>query len=322
MVPCRCMYTPQPHTEAYLPEHAGHKVYYAQYGNPAGPAIISCHGGPGSKSKAKHAANYDLEHYRVILFDQRGCGQSEPLGEVSNNTTQELVSDMERIREALGIEQWFVGGGSWGSTLALVYAQTHPKRVRGLVLSALFLGDERGDRWSFTDPGGVARLFPDGRAELEHALHTLGIDPGYEDMPAALLQRLREGAEIEQWQVVALINNWEANLLAPHIEQKFIRPDEVDEAMVASVRVFLHYQAHSYFLKPDQIMEQIETISHMPTCLVHGRYDILCPLESAWRLHRALPLSRLVILPQSAHALSGDSAVARYYAFAHFLQAN
>ena len=314
------MFTPQPFHEAYLPEEDGHKVYYAQYGNPEGPAIISCHGGPGGNSKPKHAASFDLEQYHVILFDQRGCGQSESAGEIRANTTQDLVADMERIRNELGIKRWFVSGSSWGSTLALVYAQTHPEYVRGLLLSALFLADARSDQWAFTDPDGVARLFPDGRAHLENNLSSLGISTDEDTIYASLLNKLQNGPAKEQRQVAALVSSWEVNLLAPHIDIQYTREEEVDEVALARVSVFLHYQANQYFLSEAQILQNIDSMKELPVCLVHGRYDILCPLEAAWKIHRELPNSQFIALPESAHVIKGDGALARYYAFAHFLK--
>lgn len=314
------MYTPQPFREAYLPEQGGHTVYYAQYGNPSGPAIITCHGGPGGKSKPSHVSCFDLNQYHVIIFDQRGCGQSKPEGSVIANTTHDLVADMERIRLELGYDRWFVSGSSWGTTLALVYAEQYPEQVQGLLLSALFLADTRSIQWAFHDLDGVARLFPEGRAILEEHLHALEISPQVENLSAALLAKLQEGSEEERRQVVALVSSWEVNLLAPHIEVQYTRPGEVDEATIASTCVFLHYQAHNFFLVDKHILNQIDSIAHVPVCLVHGRYDILSPLEGAWQLNQIFTHSQLVTLPESAHVIKGDGAQARYFAFAHFLK--
>ena len=312
------MYTPKPFAESYLPEQDGHRVYYAQYGNPDGPAIITCHGGPGSKSKPKHAACFDLGQYHVVCFDQRGCGQSEPVGEIANNTTQDLVADMERIRTELGIERWYVAGSSWGSTLALAYAETQPERVRGLLLSAIFLADERGEQWAFFGREGTARLFPDGRALLLESLAALHIS-GESNIAAELYKKFENGSDLERRKIIALFSNWDYNLLAPHLDKKFTEPEVVDESDFSSTRIFLHYQANQYFLSDNQILQQITSIKHIPACIVHGRIDILCPLEAAWRLHQALPQSTFVPLPETAHLYKGDGAVARYYAFAHFL---
>ena len=312
------MYTPQPYSEAYLPEQDGHRVYYAQFGNPEGPTIVNCHGGPGSRSKAKHAATFDLTRYRVINVDQRGCGKSEPMGEVEHNTTAHLLADIERIRTELGIEDWLVSGSSWGSTLALAYAIAYPERVRGLLLSAIFLGDTRGDDWAFGKVDGAAQLFPDAWQQLTEGLAELGVTHS-DNVPQALLTLLIEGDIEMQRRAAAVVASWEVNLLSRNIAMQYTRPEEVGEESVQAARIFLHYQANGYWLVPDQIREAIDTIAQIPACIVHGRYDVLCPLQAAWDIHRALPQSTLVVLPESHHVIAGDGAVARYYAFADFL---
>ena len=155
--------------EHFLEEEDGHVVSFSEHRNMEGPPILSFHGGPGSKSKRYHAERFDLSTYRVILFDQRGCGKSTPLGSIENNTTDDLLGDAERIREKLGIERWFVSGGSWGSTLSLLYAIKHPERTRGILINGVFLADRDSVRWSMEDEDGAARLAPDAwqrRAEL------------------------------------------------------------------------------------------------------------------------------------------------------------
>src|SRR3989344_5688255 len=152
---------PKPFNTGYLPERDGHKVYYAQYGNPKGEVIITLHGGPGSKSKPKYVKPYDLNKYQVITFDQRGCGQSLPSGEIKSNTIQDLVSDIERIRSKLNIKSWYVAGGSWGAALALAYAEKYADVVKGLLLSSVFLARPRDVKWAFTEGNGIERLFPD-----------------------------------------------------------------------------------------------------------------------------------------------------------------
>ncbi len=312
------MYTPQPYNEAYLPEQDGHRVYYAQFGNPDVPAVLNCHGGPGSKSKAKHADNFDLERYRVINFDQRGCGRSEPAGKLEDNTTAHLVADMERIRTELDLERWFVSGSSWGSTLALAYAEAHPERVRGLLLSALFLGDARGDDWAFRAEHGAAQLFPDARQQLADSLAELGLSLS-DDVPQELLTRVCEGSESTQQQVAAVVASWEVNLLSRNIAMQYTRPEEVEEADINAVRIFLHYQANHFWLEEDELLSRADCISDIPAILVHGRYDILCPYQAAWDLSQRLAKAELIALPESHHVIAGDGAVARSLAFARFL---
>jgi len=158
---------PKPFNTGYLPRQDDHKVYYSQYGNPKGEAIVILHGGPGSKSKPKHVKGYELDKYYVVAFDQRGCGESTPSGSLKSNTTYDLIKDIERLRSKLKIEKWYVAGRSWGATLALAYSEAYPKAVKGLLLSSVFLARPRDVKWAFTENNGIERLFPDcGRTEL------------------------------------------------------------------------------------------------------------------------------------------------------------
>ena len=312
------MYTPQPYNEAYLPEQDGHRVYYAQFGNPDGPAVLNCHSGPGGSGKPKYAANFDLERYRVINFDQRGCGQSEPAGKLENNSTTDLVADMERIRTELGLERWFVSGSSWGSTVALAYAEAHPERVQGLLLSALFLGDKRGDDWAFRAEHGAAQLFPDARQQLADNLAEFGLKLT-DDVPQELLTRICSDDTAMQQQVAAVVASWEVNLLSRNIAMQYTRPEEVSEADITAARIFLHYQADQFWLAPDELLSNAHRIATIPAVLVHGRYDILCPYQAAWDLAAQLSEAELIALPESHHAIAGDGAVARSLAFDRFL---
>lgn len=314
------MYLPTPHQEAFLPTEDGHAVYYAEYGNKHGPTIVSVHGGPGSQSKAKHAAVFDLQRYRVVLFDQRGCGNSTPVGEVAHNTTDTTVADMERLRTTLGLERWFVAGSSWGSTVALVYAERHPERVAGLLLSAVLLADTDADGWAFGATGGARALFPDGVEEWRRQLAALRLDTlPVEEVCSRLYELITTGTAAEQASVAALLHNWEANLLSRNIPVQFVTADDVTEDDIASARLFLHYQYHQYWLAPGEILQNSDTLAAVPVVIVHGRYDILCPPRGAAQLAAALSQVELVWLPESHHAFAGDGAVARSYIFQAFL---
>lgn len=307
------MYTPKPFNEGFLPEEDGHKVYYAEYGNPDGEVIVSLHGGPGSKSKAQHASRFDLDEYRVVLFDQRGCGKSEPRGGVEENTTQKLVSDMERLREMLGLDCWFVAGSSWGSTLALVYGETHPDRVKGLLLSAIFQADKMSMDWFEGTPDGAARVYTDLWALREESIAALAISGG--DVTRKLYEKICNGSQEEQQQVAALMGNWEGNALTALRAVSFSRPEELDEEDIAEAKIFLHYATNDFFLEPEEIMQNVAKIKDIKTIMVHGRHDIICPFEQAWKLHKVLPNSKLVVLPQSNHQFSPDGEVAKKMAF-------
>lgn len=312
------MYTPKPFNESYLPEVDGHKVYYAEYGNPDGEVVVHLHGGPGSQGKPKHAARFDLEKYRVILPDQRGCGKSEPRGRLEHNTTQDLVADLERLREQLGLEQWVIAGSSWGSTLALVYAETHPDRLKGLMVSAVFLADETSFEWFVKKPTGAASVYADLWDKRNADLAALGINSP--DCAQELYELILNGSADKRSQALAICANWEANLLSSLYPVKYVTPEEVSEEAALEALIFLHYETNDAFLTPDQIINNAANIKDIPTMITHGRHDMICPYEQAWRLHQALPNSELVTLPQSNHQYSPDGQVAVNLAFLKLLE--
>ena len=300
-------HNPQSFNTDYLPEQDGHKVWFAQYGNPSGIPIVVCHGGPGDKSKPRHINRYDLDKYHVITFDQRGCGQSLPLGETKNNTLSDLVSDMERLCNILKIEKWYIAGGSWRSTVALTYAESFPEKTKGLLLSSIFLARQKDEEWSFTREGGITRIFPD---LIEKRSSMTAKD---------LLNKLESGDEESVKEIVAGVMNWEGNLMTSQADIKLIDIVDVDEENIASARVFLSYQANNYFLELNQIIKNSDRLKNIPTIIVHGRYDLLCPMDNAWELHQHLSNSELVILPSSNHRLTADGEIAKNMAFKYFL---
>ncbi len=312
------MYNPTAFNEGFLAKEDGHSVSFSQYGNPNGKTIISLHGGPGSKSRAKHVKNFDLEIYHVITFDQRGCGKSTPAGKIENNTTEKLVADMERLREHLGIESWFVTGGSWGSTLALAYAESFPTRIKGLLLCAIFLADKIAIEWSFTKPDGVAVLFPDVWKEREEKLTAYGAD--LSNSSKVLLEKLQTMDMDEQKKIVAAVLNWEGNLMTSSSDVSYATAVDVKDEDIASVKIFLHYESNSFFLKENQLLRDIPQIKDIPMVIVHGRHDILCPFKGAFDLHMAHSKSKLISLPESNHKFSADGEVARKYIFESFLK--
>lgn len=308
---------PKPFHTGYLAEKDGHKVWYAQYGNTKGLPIITCHGGPGNKSKVKHASLYDLDKYHVIAFDQRGCGNSMPLGETKHNALTDLVSDMERIRLTLKIDKWFVAGSSWGSTVALSYAQSHPKKVLGLLLSSIFLGRRQDVDWSFTKPGGIDKIFSDLWKSRHKFLSKFGAD--LTNSASILLDKMQKSNAATISEITAGVMNWEGNLMSSQNNLAFIDPSDVNEENISSVKIFLHYDSHDSFMEENQILQNIKIIKDIPTIIVHGRYDLLCTFDQAWELHQNLPNSELVTLPSSNHKLTADGDIARIMAFKYFL---
>lgn len=309
----------QPNRDELLSVGDGHSIHMLEYGNPQGTPIVVIHGGPGDAIKAKHFTGYDQNTYRLIGFDQRGCGQSAPLGSIEHNTTQDTVADMERLREHLGIDTWFVSGGSWGSTVALVYAEAHPNRVRGLLVRSVFLTRTRDVAWAFTKQDGVNRIFPDVWDRRSQFLQKYSADS--ENAASRLLQEMAEHPDHAQ-EIAAGVMNWEGNLMTAFTDMQYVEPADVDEANIASVKIFLHYEANHYFLPDDEIMNNVEKIAHIPTLIVHGRYDVLCPVEQAYVLSKKLRDVELVILPTSGHRLTADGEVAKRLAIQGFLARN
>lgn len=311
---------PKPYYAGYLEEEQGHQIYYEEYGTSTGKAIVVVHGGPGNKSKPKQAWLYDLDKYHVILFDQRGCGKSLPQGEIKNNETSSLVSDIERLRVKVGVDRWFVAGGSWGSTLALAYAETHPDKVLGLLLSSIFLGRKKDVAWSFTQSGGIDKIFTDLWERRTQFLEENGATPS--DAAKVLLNKIETGSPEAVQKIVAGVMNWEGNLMSSQSDITFTIPEDVKEDNINEVKVFLHYESNDSFLSENQLLENIEKIKNIPTIIVHGRYDLLCTLDQMWELTKALPKSEYLILPSSNHRLTADGDVARKYAYKYFLYKN
>ena len=273
-----------------------HEIHVEQAGDPAGKPVIFFHGGPGAGISPLHRRFFDPKAWRVVLFDQRGCGRSTPLGELRENTTWDLVADAERIRERLGIERWLVFGGSWGSTLGLAYAEAHPERCTGLILRGIFLSRSSEVTWTFG--GGAQRVFPDGWAEF---LSLLGEDERA-DVMAAYHRRLTSDDLAVRREAALAWNRWEE--LASHLVADLAPVAEEDvPAEVALARIEAHYFVNGAFLSSDdQLLRDVEKIRHLPAVIVQGRYDMVCPAVSAWDLHRAWPGSRLVLVPAAGHS--------------------
>ena len=273
-----------------------HELHVEQSGNPDGVPVIFFHGGPGAGLSPLHRRFFDPAAYRVILFDQRGSGRSTPLGELRENTTWDLVADAERIRERLGIEKWLVFGGSWGSTLGLAYAETHPKRCTGLILRGIFLSRRSEVLWTFG--GGAQRVFPDGWADFLAPLD----ESERCDVLAAYHRRLNAEDPAVRRQAALAWNRWE-ELGSYLVAHSYSVAEEDVPAEIALARIEAHYFVNGAFLSDDeQLLRDVEKVKHLPCVIVQGRYDMVCPAVSAWDLHRAWPGSRLAIVPASGHS--------------------
>lgn len=303
-----------------LPTHDGHDIFFYDLGNSKGPVILSFHGGPGSKSKVKYAHLYDLQKYRVILFDQRGCGESLPRGEIQHNTTMDTLQDAERLREYLGIDTWFVSGGSWGATLALLYAQSYPQYVQGLLISSVFLADHATDQWSMHSDAGVAQIMPDVWKTRLRFLNHFSTTP--KTAAKDLLALMMKSEMQVQKEIVAGVQNWEGNIFSLDAPVAYTSAEDIDEEDIASAKIFLHYEAQGWFLEKDQIMAKAESLQNIPMVVVHGRYDLLCPLARVYTLVETLPKAEIFIADASGHVLSPEGKLVQKLAMQNFLLKN
>ena len=286
-----------PFNTFHLPVGDSHQIYVEQCGNPEGQAVVFVHGGPGAGCSDHDRRFFDPERYHIILFDQRGCGRSKPHGSLDNNETRHLVADMEHIRETLKVDQWHVFGGSWGSTLGLVYAQNHPDRVKSLVLRGIFLGRPEDTDWTFSG-GGATRIFPDKWQDYLDAL------PGGESQSSVKgAYAAMTGDDKEVAMAVARAwSLWEISICTLEPDESFVEHMCDDHTCWTIARHEAHYMINDCFLKDNEILENCHKIAHIPTTIVHGRYDIVCPMDNAWLLKQQLPDAKLVISLTAGHA--------------------
>lgn len=286
----------KPYRAFRLPVSEIHTLHVEESGNPDGAPVIFFHGGPGAGLSPMHRRFFDPKFWRVVLFDQRGCGQSTPLGELRENTTWDLVADAERIRTHLGIAKWLVFGGSWGSTLGLAYAETHPERVTGLVLRGIFLGRKLEIDWTFVD--GLRRMEPDGWDAF-----VAGLTPRERGaVVRAYYRKLTSDDAAVRREAALAWNRFEnhASKLVP-VEEPVAEEDVPKE--IALARIEAHYFLNGSFLKSDdQLLHDAERLRRIPGVIVQGKYDLVCPMQSAWDLHLAWPEARYVVVPDAGHS--------------------
>lgn len=276
-----------------------HKIYYEQVGNPNGKPVVFLHGGPGGGIDAVYYRYFDPEKWRVVLFDQRGCGRSTPHAELQENTTWDLVSDIEKLRSHLGIVNWAVFGGSWGSTLSLAYSQTHPEACLGLILRGIFLLRQKELHWFYQ--AGASYIFPEA---WEGYLQPIPLAER-EDLIAAYYKRLTSSDATIRSQAARAWSVWEASTskLFPDVvlQQRFGESQFAD----AFARIECHYFVNrGFFATEDQLLRHCDRIRHLPTVIVQGRYDVVCPMVSAWELHQAFPEAELIVVPDAGHSMT------------------
>jgi proline iminopeptidase len=274
-----------------------HEIYYEQVGHPEGVPIVFLHGGPGGGINPDHRRFFDPNHYRIILFDQRGSGKSTPSAELRENTTWDLVADIEKLREILQIKKWLVFGGSWGSTLALSYAITHPEKTLALILRGIFLCRKEEIQWFYQK--GASAIFPDYWEDYENQI------PAAErhDMVSAYHRRLTHSDMDIRLSAARAWSKWEAATSRLIVQNAAIEEFEEPQLALAFARIECHYFINNAFFKSDNfLLENISTIRKIPGVIVQGRYDVVCPMKSAWDLHRAWPEADLKIIADSGHA--------------------
>ncbi|MGO0306109.1 prolyl aminopeptidase [Endozoicomonas acroporae] len=286
----------KPYATRHLQVDDIHEIYIEECGSQDGLPVLFVHGGPGAGCTEQDRRFFDPEKYRIILFDQRGSGRSRPHAELEHNNTTALIEDMELIRENLGVERWLVFGGSWGSTLSLLYAQAHPKRLSGLVLRGVFLSRQQDLDWLYKE--GASRVFPD------HWAHFLELIPEGErgDLLEAYYQRLFGEDELARMNAAKHWSLWEGNTATLRPNHELVDHFADPHLALSLSRIECHYFKHKSFINPNQIIEKMNLISAIPGVIVHGRYDMICPLDNAQALADHWPQADLQIIRDAGHA--------------------
>ncbi len=274
-----------------------HELFVEEVGNPNGQPVLFLHGGPGAGFNPNHRRIFDPKHFRMILFDQRGAGQSRPHADLRDNTTWDLVDDIEKLRKHLGIEKWMVFGGSWGSTLALAYAETHPKSVSHLVLRGIFLCREAEIEWFYQK--GAHQIFPDVWQKYLEPIPVA--ERG--DLVEAFYKRLTSNDEATRLAAAKAWSGWEGATVHLIPDEKTFLKFSSDHMAVSLARIECHYFINKCWWRSDnQLIEDVSRIRHIPTVIIHGRYDVVCPVKNAFDLHAAFPEADLRIVPDAGHA--------------------
>lgn len=288
----------KPYQSGMLPVSDLHTIYYEQSGNPNGKPVVFLHGGPGGGTIPTYRQYFDPEKWRIILFDQRGAGKSTPHAELRDNTTWDLVSDIEKLRSHLQIDRWVVFGGSWGSTLSLSYSQTHPDRCLGLILRGIFLLRRKEILWFYQE--GASWIFPDA---WEQYLAPIPVEER-DDLVSAYYRRLTSDDAETRAIAAKAWSVWEGStsrlIVDPDLQSKFSQ----DEFADAFARIECHYfMNRGFFETDDQLLKNCDRIRHIPTVIVQGRYDVVCPMTSAWDLHKALPDAEFIVVQDAGHSM-------------------
>lgn len=276
-----------------------HTIHYEQVGNPDGKPVVFFHGGPGGGIEPIYRRYFDPQKWRVVLFDQRGCGRSTPHAELRDNTTWHLVDDTEKLRSHLNIDRWAVFGGSWGSTLAIAYSQTHPDKTTALFLRGIFMLRQHELLWFYQD--GASAIFPDA---WEAYLQPIPPEERH-DLIAAYYQRLTSPNPQVRREAARAWSIWEASTSKLVPDSRLMERFGQDEFAAAFARIECHYFVNNGFVATEnQFLDNVDRIRHIPAVIVQGRYDVVCPMATAWELHRAWPEAEFIIIPDAGHSIT------------------
>ena len=283
-----------------------HTIHVEESGDINGKPVIFLHGGPGGGIEPVYRQYFDPEKWRIIVFDQRGCGQSTPHAELQENTTWDLIADIEKIRQHLEIDKWVVFGGSWGSTLSLSYAITHPDRCKALVLRGIFMIRKKEINWFYQE--GTSNIYPDA---WEHYLRPIPEDERH-DLVAAYYKRLTSNDDSVRIEAAKAWSIWEASTSKLIQSEESIHAFEDAKVAEAFARIECHYFTNRGFFDTDEwLLENVDKIRHIPTVIVQGRYDVVCPMISAWELHRAFPEANFNIVQDAGHSMTEKGIAAK-----------
>lgn len=286
----------QPYARGKLSVSDGHEIYFEQSGNAQGIPVLFVHGGPGGGSSEFNRRFFDPEKYRIVIFDQRGCGQSRPHASIENNTTAHLIDDIEQLRNHLRIDQWLLFGGSWGSTLSILYAQQHPETVFGLILRGIFLARQQDIRWFYQQ--GANQVFPDFWKDFIEPI----AEDERDDLLNAYYRILCNQNEIARMSAAKSWSIWEARCSTLEPSSGLMGHFNEPHVALALARIESHYFVNNCFIEDSQIINQAHKISHIPTVIVHGRYDMVCPVSQAQELYDSLPNAELHIVREAGHS--------------------
>jgi proline iminopeptidase len=290
-------------SENDLKSNSGHSVYYEQAGNEKGIPVVFLHGGPGSGCSENHRRYFNPEKYHIILLDQRGCNRSTPSGLVENNSTQEILNDIESIRIELGIKQWLLFGGSWGATLALLYAEQYSDHVSGVVLRGTFLARQCDFDWFAKS--GVNRIFPDYWQEFISYFK----EEERNNFIEILHRQIFSNDKTVQLHAAKTWALWAGRVVTHSLTSEYVLEIEDENILINEVKIEMHYAKNKYFISENQILENISKIPDVPVTIIHGRKDLTCLPESSWAVHKNLPQSKLVIVPDAGHLASEPSMI-------------